>query len=176
MGYSDNRVWSDRHMPQIKRIVGPYLLDPPEYEQYDWLEGTDLIVLKAKDMRISCRVRRPKYLPKYAGQFTMRSRLDSGTKTELAKVYEGFGDWMFYGFALRDDAPGIGRWSLIDLDAFRAHMIRDSGDNRVVRFRPEIPNGDGTYFTAFDIESFPADPPLIIARSIPAPQPVPISL
>ena len=49
--------WSDIFLPQIKKIVGPLLLEPASFE-LDASEATDLVVLKARDMRIGCRVRR----------------------------------------------------------------------------------------------------------------------
>jgi hypothetical protein len=98
------------------------------------------------------------YWKRYPDQFTLRSRLDSGTKTELAKILEGFGDWMFYGFS--DGEMAIRRWYLIDLHVFRWNwaLFPDA-------FRSEEKkNGDGTYFRAFWIRSFPDFPPLLISE------------
>jgi len=133
------------------------MVPAPELE--DTTEATDLFVLKARDMRVACRVRRPGYVERYPDQFTIRSRLDSGAKTELAKITEGFGDWLFYGHS--DGGTGLVSWMIVDLDAWRAHMIRrDSGIKR-----GETPNGDGTYFAWFNVTSFPAEPPILVAQS-----------
>ncbi len=56
-------------------------------------------------------------------QITVRSRLPSGAETELSKIVNGKGDWLFYGHA-NACQTGIGLWWLIDLRAFRAGLIR----------------------------------------------------
>lgn len=58
----------------------------------------------------------------------------------------------------------IGAWWLIDLRAFRASLIRRSQFGHGLRYGVKQ-NPDGTCFTWFDIESFPAEPPLVVARS-----------
>jgi hypothetical protein len=152
--YQDDRDWSDRFTPAIKRIICPYLLEEAAPEA-DAKEATDLV---GKHLRIACRVRHVDYWKRYPDQFTIRSRRDSGAKTELAKILDGHGDWMFYGF--HDEGDTIRQWYLIDLHAFRWHwvMFRDCVNSQ------EIPNGDGTYFRAFWIRSFPEFPPLLISE------------
>lgn len=163
-GYSEDRTWSDHFIPEIKRIVGPYLLIESPIE-VDQKQAADLITLKARDLTIACRVRRRysptglDYLDKYGDEFTIRLKRDSGAKTEMEKIVDGWGDWMFYAIARSNDhKDGIARWSLIDLVSWRAHMIRR--DKRIRR--GESPNGDGTYFAWFDMLSFPSEPPLLI--------------
>jgi hypothetical protein len=165
--YEDNRTWSDRYIPTIRQIVGPHLLVPSPFE-VDCAQATDLIVLRARDMRIACRVRRPGYLAKYPNQFTIRSHLDNGAETELQKIINGFGDWMFYGHAIDNESVIIEVWWLIDLAAFRAHLVRDGflrdkNKNRL-RWGKKL-NDDGTEFVWFDIGSFPATPSLLVASS-----------
>ena len=53
--YRDDRDLSDRFLPAIKRIVGPYLLEESS-AKVDQNEAADL-VLVAQDVRIACRVR-----------------------------------------------------------------------------------------------------------------------
>lgn len=158
MAYRVNREFSDRFIPELRRIIGPYLLVPSSLEQ-DMREAADLVIFKARDLTISCRVRRPGYVH-FGRQFTIRSRLDNGTRTEMQKVLEGWGDWMFYGHAQTEHGL-IRPWWLIDLSHFRYHL---SQSRKHVRCG-ETPNGDGTHFGWFDIDSFPADPPLLIAES-----------
>lgn len=163
--YGSNRAWSDKYIPAIARIVGPHLIAPAPFER-DVKEATDLIVLKARDMTIAARVRRPGYVDKYPHQFTIRSRTKSGAKTEISKVIDGWADWMFYGHAapVGDD---IACWYLIDLSAFRAALIRDA--MRVNKKIPlaEVPNGDGTSFVPFDLRTF--TPSILVATSHPMP-------
>ncbi|WP_297754653.1 hypothetical protein [uncultured Shimia sp.] len=158
--YDINRRWSDQFIPDIKRIVGSHLLEAAP-DPLDMKQATDLLMLDARDMRIAARVRRPGYAERYPHQFTIRSRVPSGAETELSKIVNGKGDWMFYGHAsARQD--GVEKWFLLDLNAFRAALIRQGpqglhwGNKR---------NPDGTVFTWFDVRSFPSDPPLVVACS-----------
>jgi len=64
----------------------------------------------------------------------------------------GNGDWVFYGHC---NAAQIGpdAWWMIDLRAFRAGLIRHTA------------NADGTRFKLHYVMLFPAEPPLVEARS-----------
>jgi hypothetical protein len=77
----------------------------------DKKQNTDLVMMKADDATISCRMRRYQYLHMFGDQFTFR-------KTEVAKMLAGYGDLFFYGFA---DLYGheIERWAILDLDHLR---------------------------------------------------------
>jgi hypothetical protein len=156
--YSFDRKWSDIMIPQIKRLVGPWLLEESSFEN-DAQQATDLMILNARDKRIAARVRRPGYADRYPYEFTIRSQRDSGSKTELEKIINGFGDWMFYGHASSDNL--ICRWWLIDLNSFRAGLIRDKAKLKFERRS----NGDGTHFYAFDLRSFSISPPILISGS-----------
>jgi hypothetical protein len=153
--YQDQRQWSDQYIGEIKKIVGPYLLEESSFE-VDTKQAADLVVVNSKNITIACRVRKPGFL-KYANEFTIRSRYDSGCKTELQKITEGWGDWMFYGHAASSGLK-IHVWTLIDLNAWRAAMIRHKDKIR----RGEKSNNDGTYFAWFDIDSFPNKSDLVI--------------
>ena len=103
-------------------------------------------------MRIAARIRREMYRDKYVSEFTIRVKRPSGTKTEFRKIVEGFGDWMFYGFEYGDN---IFPWYLIDLSAFRAHLIEDVGLNQFIHNPSNHrQNGDGTTFLPFDLSKF----------------------
>ena len=160
--YGTDRKWSDKLIPQIKRIVGPFLLEPTPFE-IDAKQAADLMVFRARDMHIAARVRRPKYLEKFPFDFTIRSQRDSGVETEYSKIVNGFADWMFYGHADEDDA--ICAWWLLDLHAFRAGLIRhETCEGVKLKFRSQD-NRDGTQFIAFDVRSFPKFPPIVIGAS-----------
>ena len=160
-GYNKDRVWSDRFIPEICRIVGPLLLVPSSLE-VDCHEAADLVVLRGRDMTLACRVRRPGFL-RYKGEFTIRAKRDSGAKTELEKITEGWGDWMFYAHA-SEEGVSFTCWHLLDLAAWRAHLIRDRRDREKIKWGL-TDNGDGTHFAWFRIVSFVGDPPLVIAQS-----------
>jgi hypothetical protein len=162
MSWHSDKAWSDRYIPTIKGIVGPRLLVESSLD-VDQKQATDLIVLRARDMMIAARIRRPGYADTYPNEFTIRSHRDSGAATELEKITDGFGDWMFYGHAADDTSMFLSRWMLIDLQAWRAHLIRNR--NRVAPQRKS--NGDGTHFVAFDVTRFLGKPPLLVACSHP---------
>lgn len=147
MSYTENRRWSDAFIPAIKQIVGPLLLEESSFE-VDTKQAADLVVLNARDKAIACRVRRPGYADSYGYEFTIRAKLDSGTKTELEKIIDGFGDWMFYGHA-DPDGMNVCRWMVINLPALRAAIIRRQAS------AIKQNNGDGTHFVAFDVRNLP---------------------
>ena len=123
MNWQENKRWSDGFMPEIKAILGMHLLGEAPHEE-DVSRATDLIVLKMEAIRIAVRVRRCTYgtTDKFKEEFTIRCELASGKKTELRKVIQGFGDFMFYAFEHKDGGR-LGRWTLIDLNVFRESMF-----------------------------------------------------
>lgn len=158
--YREDRQWSDQFIPVIKRLVGPHLLEPASFE-LDATEATDLLVFTARDMRIAARVRREGYAERYPWEFTIRSRRDSGAETEMSKIINGWGDWLFYGHAA---GSNIARWMIVDLHVFRAALIRRQ--KGCPQFGDKA-NGDGTFFTWFNALTFPSSPPILIAASHP---------
>lgn len=169
--YSNDRRWSDRFIEPIKQIVGPHLVVATPNE-IDCKQAADLMVFTARDVRIAARVRRHGYATRYRYEFTVRAKRDTGSETELSKIINGWGDWMFYGHA--DESEGYFElWWLIDLHAFRAALIRDSMNRKSmngnsIKHQDQM-NGDGTYFKAFDLRSFPPIPPILIAGSVALP-------
>lgn len=161
MSYQSDRSWSDQFLPQVRAIVGPHLLVPAPFE-LDAKEATDLMVLRARDMTIAVRLRRPGYADKYRYQFTIRSKRDSGSKTEMAKLLEGWGDWMLYGHV--DDAGSISTWWLIDLHLWRARLLREGYARPWRTLAIEQSNTDKqTHFMAFDLRVF--QPSILVAGS-----------
>jgi hypothetical protein len=170
--YREQRAWSDKFIPQIKRIVGPYLLGVAD-DCRDMHEATDLIVIQAKDLRIAARMRKPGYADKYPYDFTIRADVPSGTRTELQKMVDGFGDLFFYGHA--NEADQIVRWMLLDLDAWRAHLLREAviiknnglytaeKSSKLADVRTNI---DGTKFVAFDVRNFVGPPKVLVSSSL----------
>lgn len=144
--YETNRAWSDRFLPEIKRIVGAQILQTAP-DDFDMRHATDLLMLDGRDMRVAARVRRPGYAGRFPYDFTLRSRSAGGGQTELAKIVNGKGDWLFYAHAnARGD--GFDLWWLIDLRAFRAALIRRPGGYGL-RYGTQD-NHDGTQFAWFD--------------------------
>lgn len=163
MGYREDRKWSDVYIPEIKRIVGPYLLQPSSFE-IDTREAADLILMKVRGLTIACRVRRPGYSDRYIDEFTIRSSRDNGTQTELDKILEGFGDWLFYGHARDGLPPSFARWMIIDLAHWRYHMVKNQVVIKERGGMGEKSNGDGTNFSWYNIRLFPTQPSILIAE------------
>jgi len=168
-------------MPSLRTILAPHVvrIEDATVEQ-DTRQATDLVVVSAGDIRVACRVRRPGYAdhPLYRWQFTVRSRVPSGTETELTKIFRGWGDRMIYAHQREHGSPQIARWTLVDLRAFRGLLQADEYRARCGRDRflcdEDISNGDGTWFRAYDVREIPQ---VVIASSyeIPAvsiPRPV----
>ena len=160
--YQTDREISDRFIAQIKHFVGPLLLEPASLE-LDAKEATDLIVLRARDMRIAARIRRNGFYDNFGSQFTIRASRDSGAETELSKIINGWGHWFFYGH-LNEAETAIVHWMVVDLSSFRAGLIRNSRGAGAIRCGDKA-NGDGTYFKWFDVRSFPHRPPLFVSCS-----------
>jgi hypothetical protein len=117
-----DKRWSDKFMPEIKRYLGQVLISeaPPEE---DAEHNTDLIVLTLKPWRIACRIRRSNYAC-YRNELTIRASRPSGAKTELAKILEGWGDYLFYGFS-NSEETNLCQWFIGDLKAFRIWYCRE---------------------------------------------------
>ncbi|GIK15664.1 MAG: hypothetical protein BroJett003_06280 [Planctomycetota bacterium] len=160
-GWQDDKRWSDRFIPQIRELVARHLILEAPLEE-DQQHNTDLIVLRSSAVRIACRVRRAQYAKRYGDEFTIRTRRLYGSKTELAKILEGWGDALFYGFG--DDA-GIRRWLLGDLNVFRSWYSAEL--RRLPEGCPpglEQTNGDhSSQFMGFPVHWLP--PEFVIARS-----------
>lgn len=152
--------WSERYLPAIRAIVGAYLLQPAPLA-VDRHQATDLMVLHNKAHTVAARIRQGQYLDRYGDQFTLRAKRDSGSKTEYSKIAEGWGDLFFYGFTDPRSQSALKAWRLIDLRAFRTHLILSPGSLKT----GETSNGDGTYFKWFDLKSFPHDPPILISSN-----------
>jgi len=115
--WREDKHWSDRFLPEIKAIVGRYLLmAAPEIEDIE--RNSDLITLQMNTVRVACRIRRPEYI-QYGDEFTIRCRRTHGGKTELEKIIEGWGDYLFYGIADVDEQR-LRCWALLDLRVFRS--------------------------------------------------------
>lgn len=121
-GWQSDKRWSDRFLPEIKRILGEHLIAEPPIEE-DAERNTDLMVLRLDAVRIGCRVRKHGYLRDYGDEFTIRAGRPSGAKTELTKIIEGWGDYFFYGFSDADERQ-LARWFLGDLTALRLYINR----------------------------------------------------
>lgn len=116
-GWQDDKRWSDRFIPEISSHLGRYLITEPAVIE-DQERNSDLMVLGMGSVRVACRIRKYNYAARYGDQFTIRKTRPSGAKTELRKVVEGFGDYLFYGFSDEHETH-LHQWFLGNLNLFR---------------------------------------------------------
>jgi hypothetical protein len=157
-----DRDWnySDGFLAHAKILIGQHLLIAAPME-VDCKEASDLIFLVSGRGDVAFRVRRPHYMEQYPFDITFRSNREGFEKTELDKILEGKARWMLYGFGSEDRAT-LARWVLLNLDAFRAAMLR----GLVKRDRARRDNGDGTGFEWFDVRILRGlDETIILASS-----------
>lgn len=152
-GWEEDKKVADRYSPEIKSIIGQLLIhDASPIE--DRHHNTDYTTVFTVDrVRIACRIRSDSYLA-FSDEFTIRSGRPSGNKTELRKILDGWGDYMFYGFG---DGTRLVKWVMLDLDVFRAYYtwMEVDGD---WPFGEAHENYDGSSrFVAFKIDAFPPD-------------------
>ena len=157
----EQKKWSDRFLPEIKRILGEHLIAEPPIEE-DAERNTDLIVLKLDAVRIACRVRRFLYCELYGHEFTIRSGLPSGNKTELTKIIEGWGDYFFYGFADAAETK-IVHWALGNLNVLRLHIYQNLIERRIPWIAQKNNFDGSSSFVAFRYADLPAN--FLIAHS-----------
>jgi len=159
-GWIEDKKRVDKFEPLIKQILGLHLILTADIQR-DEREATDLMVLELRPFRVGCRIRSFDYLNRYPDEFTIRSDRPSGFPSELTKIVDGWGDYLFYGFA---DAAGLSlaSWFIGDLHIFRGTFSR----NLFLR-QPQFlqRNGDeSSRFFAWPLNQFPAA--FVIARKI----------
>jgi len=158
----------------IKQIAGEHLIGEAPFED-DAERATDLVVLRLEAVRIACRVRRARYETRYAHEFTIRAERSNHARTELAKIVEGWGDYLVYGFG-EETTRRLSSWLLGDLRIFRSWYSRElarlpAGETPGTRGI----NYDGrTAFSIFRINDLPVE--FIVARATPAAPITPITL
>lgn len=160
--WQQDKRWSDKFIPEIKQILGLYLIDEPAIEE-DQERNTDLVVLRLEAVRVGCRVRRNGYAEKYGDEFTIRAGRPSGIKTELTKIVEGWGDYFFYGFSTKDETK-LEKWLLGDLKCFRLwfnrFLMKHEGHMPGIRKQNR---DNSSSLVAFNVKQLPND--FIVAKS-----------
>lgn len=151
---SDYR-WASTFDRQVKMAIGPHVIGNATAED-DMEKATDLVLVTDR-VRIACRIRRWSVVAhaKYGGQFTVRSGRDSGARTELSKILEGWGDLFFYGWG-DPQTKRLREWHLIDLAVFRRHYAESKASGKCI-IADEINNRDGTRFVAYWVSHLPGD-------------------
>jgi len=158
--WQQDRAWANRFLPELKRICGEFLIGEAS-EQEDAEHNSDLLVLTLQPVRVACRIRRYSYLDKYAGEFTIRTGRPNGVLTELAKVCQGWGDYILYGFCDQAEESLVA-WVLGDLKVFRGWFMQTIMDTGKTPGALK-PNADGSsVFRVFRIDDLP--PGFVVTR------------
>jgi hypothetical protein len=148
VSWRNDKRWSDQYIPAIKRAVGPHVLVEACVDD-DQRRNTDLIVLRADSIRIGCRVRTSGYFARFPHDITIRSGRPSGTKTEMTKIIEGWGDLFFYGHAHPHMSGELVAWYLVSLTDLRVWLFRELWNGRRPATRE---NADGSSdFVTIDV-------------------------
>jgi hypothetical protein len=115
-------------------------------EHLDIERATDLVTSTCLHIAVRSRSYQL-YFHRFADEFTIRSRRESGTETELSKIRRGFGDYLLYGFC-----EGFEHrfFKIIDLTVLRGALDRLGPD----AFGVQRSNADGTFFYAFNERNF----------------------
>jgi hypothetical protein len=144
--YKSNRTFSDKFERQMKRILGDLFFMNDFY--MDTKENTDLMLLSAANLNFACRIRKFQYFKRYPNDITIRCKSFHNQETEIHKIINGYGDYMFYGFCNLEETKIID-YKIIDLKKLRAEFIR-SPTRRKELMNPKK-NTDGTEFVTLHV-------------------------
>jgi len=156
--YEIQRKWSDQYVPAAQALLG-YVFSKETFAvasfERDVKEATDLVWLesaKGNGKSLAFRIRKPEFWEKYPYDFTFRYRLKNGSlETEFKKIIEyGCGDYFLYAHADPSQPGRIAHHWIIDLNQFRFFY-----KHGIIKMTSEKPNGDGTWFLAFDVRNMP---------------------
>lgn len=170
-GQQERKAWGSPAMGAVAEILKdaigiPCTINEASLED-DRYTATDLqaVRISARDatesfLDVGVRFRDVRYFAAFGGEFTIRSEGRGGTRTEIHKILEGWGDWYFYGWL--DDQKQLTAWTLMDLEVFRAHPSLSQGEYPD-RWHNRAPTGEA--FIAPSFQDFP--PELIIRQQLP---------
>lgn len=145
MSFDKNFKWQEDCAPVVLRIantykgilVGDFAFRTATYEE-DTKHSTDM-VLEGKSC-VAVRIRRDRRSDR---DFTIRSRSRGGGKTEIDKLKDGSFAATYYLYIWEGDDGKFSEYLVLDMkkfiDAYKDHLEN----------KPDIPNGDGTYFVAY---------------------------
>jgi len=120
----------------------------------DTKQAADFIVGKSPPAKVAARVRNYEYWRNYKWDITVRSRSLFNKKTELDKILEGHGDYIFYGF-LNPTGDVLHYWRLCDLNVFRWNIQHNDYASERPLFAKQ--NSDGTKLATYDVRKMKGD-------------------
>lgn len=139
---------NSKYLPQVRRILINKAYIFTRFREATLKEDQEYgfdAVLSFPDVKIPIRIRKNEYL-KFM-DLTIRSKYGNGSKTEIHKIMEGFGDFYFYGWSdetnLKKQNNKIVTYMILDLNIFRNTIL----DRPTFKDKA---NGDGTYFNCYN--------------------------
>lgn len=166
MSLQRDLAWQSNYLPRIQDILASSLsrrLFRVASLDEDQNRNTDMMTLFAGEVRVACRVRRPAVAERYRGEFTIRDSRPSGATTELQKLIDGWGNYIFYGVAHPTEHGQLKRWLLGDLFVFRRYISECQMRNGGQLPGAVLANQDGTTFRAYRVGDLPS--PFVVAMS-----------
>ena len=153
--WKQSKQWSDQFLPEIKRILGEHLIREGTIEE-DTKQNTDLIVLTLNPIRIACRIRKHQHLNKgnRANEFTIRKNVPSGNPSEMRKIWNGWGDYFFYGFS-NETETAIQKWFIGDLEIFRNFVKQRYNETKKIPATTMINTDGSSDFYVFKLADMP---------------------
>ena len=155
MDIARRRIGGDRYRDQVIALVARqgFKVSDSTREQ-DMKEASDLLL---DGFGCALRIRSEKALQRWPDEFTIRAfrpcrgaALGCGTDTEFQKIMDGHARYALYGFT--DDKDQIVLLRLLDLDVFRAALLRDWR-----RYDRDMQTGaDGVGYLVFNVREFPS--------------------
>lgn len=156
ISWKADKKWSDKFLKEVQGIIGSVLIGEASIEE-DQKHNTDLVVLKMDTVRIACRIRRHSYLERFGNEFTIRNDRPSGNTSEIDKIAEGWGDYLFYGFCDERECK-LALWTIANLNVFRSYCheyLKAHSGNMPGIVKPN-PDGSST-FRVFKWSDLPHD-------------------
>jgi len=150
--YARDRARSDKVMPDARWVLKIACGWETEVasDRLDKEEATDLIANGI--WRVAVRARSyGKFFVEYGHEFTIRSLRKNKQPTELAKILDGHGDWLLYGFL---EGSEHRYFRIINLMAFRCGIAEHGVDAFSDGDRPNPKDNGETFFRAFDVYEF----------------------
>jgi hypothetical protein len=122
--YRKRRSVSDSHLPEAKRIMAKHLIPliasvETAGDILDKREATDIIITCGK-VCICYRCKSGKY--RHLTDLNIRMSVESGCRTEVHKIREGYGAYYFFCWLDETDSH-IEKWMIIDLNVIREQNL-----------------------------------------------------
>lgn len=147
----DSFAFEKQMQGQVIEILRRHAADVVKFSiatnEQDTKQATDFVV-ETTIGRIAVRVRQYKSTSTKYRDLTIRTRAKYGSKTEIDKLREGWGDLYLYCWQGTDDK--IAEYMLVDISAMRKAGMLDAS---YFAGLSEIPNGDGTWFTPIPFDA-----------------------